>query len=74
MSKQTKEPATKQSPELVELTTSGTVTLTAGTREELAARFEALKAEAQGVSLMTGAAGRNNDGIHTLRVDIIKQN
>jgi len=71
MSKQTKESAVKQSPELAELTTSGTVTLTAGTREELAQRFEALKAEAGDVQLMTGAAGRNNDGIHTLRVDII---
>ena len=73
MSKEKKEPAVKQSPELAELTINGTLTLTAGTREELAERFDALKTEAGNVQLMTGVAGRTVDGTHTLRVDIIKK-
>lgn len=68
----TKETPTKQSPELAELTLNGTVTLTAPTREELAAKFDALKAESEGITLMAGAVGRSrDDGTYNLQVDII---
>lgn len=68
----TKETPTKQSPELAELTLNGTVTLTAPTREELAAKFDALKAESEGIALMAGAVGRSrDDGTYNLQVDII---
>ena len=49
---------------------SGTTILSATTRDELASKFDALKAEAEGITLATGAIARNDAGTYILRVDV----
>ena len=50
----------------------GTTQLSAATRDELASKFDALKAEADGLTLAAGAVGQNlENGTFILRVDIL---
>ena len=51
---------------------SGTTILTGKTREEVAQKFEELKASAEGATLMAGAVGQKDDGTFELRIDIVK--
>lgn len=46
--------------------------LTGNTREEVAQKFEELKASAKDATLMAGAVGQKNDGTFELRIDIVK--
>ena len=52
---------------------NGTTVLTGTTREEVAQKFEELKASCdEGATLMAGAVGRNReDGTYTLQVTIV---
>ena len=45
--------------------------LTANSREELTAAFEALKEQNPGKTLMAGAVGQKDDGTFELKVDFI---
>jgi hypothetical protein len=45
--------------------------ITGKTRDEVAQKFETLKASAKGATLMAGAVGRKADGTFELRIDII---
>jgi hypothetical protein len=49
---------------------NGTTILTGKTREEVAAKFEELKASCEGATLMAGAVGQKADGTFELRIDI----
>ena len=49
---------------------NGTTILTGATREEVAQKFEELKASAEGATLMAGAVGQKADGTFELRIDI----
>jgi hypothetical protein len=51
---------------------NGTTILTGKTREEVAQRFEELKASNEGATLMAGAVGQKADGTFELRIDIVK--
>ena len=51
---------------------NGTTILTGKTREEVAKKFEELKASAEGATLMAGAVGQKDDGTFELRIDIVK--
>ena len=51
---------------------NGTTILTGKTREEVAQKFEELKASAEGATLMAGAVGQKDDGTFELRIDIVK--
>jgi len=51
-------------------TANGTTILTGRTREEVAAKFEELKASCEGATLMAGAVGQKADGTFELRIDI----
>ena len=42
------------------------------TRDEVAQKFQELKASCEGASLMAGAVGRKADGTFELRIDFIK--
>lgn len=55
-----------------ELKKNGSITLNAPTRDELAAKFNDLKASAKDVTLMTGAVGQKDDSTFIMQVDIIK--
>ena len=50
----------------------GTTILTGKTREEVAQKFEELKASSEGATLMAGAVGQKDDGTFELRIDIVK--
>lgn len=50
---------------------SGTTIVTGKTREEVAQKFEELKASAEGATLMAGAVGQKDDGTFELRIDIV---
>jgi hypothetical protein len=45
--------------------------ITGKTRDEVAQKFQELKASCEGASLMAGAVGRKADGTFELRIDII---
>ena len=51
---------------------NGPVILSGASREEVAQKFETLKASAKGFTLMAGAVGRKADGTFELRIDFIK--
>lgn len=51
---------------------NGTTILTGKTREDVAQRFDELKASAEGATLMAGAVGQKADGTFELRIDIVK--
>lgn len=51
---------------------NGTTILTGKTREEVAQRFDELKASCEGATLMAGAIGQKADGTFELRIDIVK--
>jgi hypothetical protein len=46
--------------------------ITGKTRDEVAQKFQELKASCEGASLMAGAVGRKADGTFELRIDFIK--
>lgn len=48
------------------------VILSGASRDEVAQKFETLKASAKGATLMAGAVGRKADGTFELRIDFIK--
>jgi hypothetical protein len=51
---------------------NGPVILSGKTRDEVAQKFQELKASCEGASLMAGAVGRKADGTFELRIDFIK--
>ena len=51
---------------------SGTMILTGKTRDEVAQKFEELKASSEGATLMAGAVGQKADGTFELRIDIVQ--
>lgn len=51
---------------------NGTTILMGKTREEVAQRFDELKASCEGATLMAGAVGQKADGTFELRIDIAK--
>lgn len=51
---------------------NGTTILTGKTREEVAQRFDEIKASCEGATLMAGAVGQKADGTFELRIDIVK--
>ena len=70
MSKKTETTETKQPAHVAELLLNGTATLTAKTRDELAAMVNDIPADCR---YSVGAVGRKADGsAYTLRVDIVK--
>ena len=46
--------------------------ITGATRDEVAQKFQELKASCEGASLMAGAVGQKADGTFELRIDFIK--
>jgi hypothetical protein len=61
-------------PAVIDTPKNGTTILTGKTRDEVAQKFEELKASCEGATLMAGAVGRKADGsAYTLQVDIVKQ-
>lgn len=50
---------------------NGPIILTSKTREEMAQKFEELKASTEGATLMVGAVGQKADGTFELRIDIV---
>jgi hypothetical protein len=56
-----------------ELKAKGTLTLTANSREELFAKFDELKADADGMELSCGCVGQTADGNFVMNVLIIKE-
>ena len=68
MSKKTETTETKQPAHVAELLLNGTATLTAKTRDELAAMVNDIPADC---SYMAGAVGHDMDrGVFTLRIDL----
>lgn len=61
-----------KSSSIDELKKNGTIILSATSRAELFVKFNELKASSKDVTLMTGAAGRKDDGTFTLQVDLQK--
>ena len=49
---------------------NGTTILAGKTREEVAQKFEELKASCEGATLMAGAVGQKDDGTFELRIDV----
>ena len=50
---------------------NGPIILNGKTREEVAQKFEELKASSEGATLMAGAVGQKGDGTFELRIDIV---
>lgn len=65
-----KKEANQPKPEQAKVENS-TVILTGATREEIAAKFDELKASNKDAHLMAGAVGQNSDGTFALRIDIV---
>ena len=51
---------------------NGPVILSGASREEVAQKFDELKASYEGATLMAGAVGQKADGTFELRIDFIK--
>jgi hypothetical protein len=51
---------------------SGTTILTGKTRDEVAQKFDELKASCEGATLMAGAVGQKADGTFELMIDIVQ--
>lgn len=51
---------------------SGTTILTGKTRDEVAQKFDELKASCEGATLMAGAIGQKGDGTFELIIDIVQ--
>ena len=60
----------KKDKDIDEKKLSGTIILTGKTREEVAQKFEELKASCEGATLMAGAVGQKDDGTFELRIDV----
>lgn len=50
---------------------NGPTILTGKTREEVAQKFEELKASCEGATLMAGAVGQKDDGTFELKINIV---
>ena len=50
---------------------NGTIMLCGKSREEVAQKFDELKASSEDATLMAGAVGQKADGTFELRIDII---
>ena len=61
----------KRTKVIIDQKPNGPVILSGASREEVAHKFETLKASAKGATLMAGAVGRKADGTFELRIDII---
>ena len=62
----------KSKKDVIDQKPNGPVILSGKTRDEVAQKFEELKASCEGASLMAGAVGRKADGTFELRIDFIK--